>query len=75
MSSINIYYPKRERRYPYWSPFEVEETTILGSRCGWFATALGLLERGEVDPTILIARRHPLARALEAYADAKNRAC
>ena len=55
-----------------WSPFVVDEITIIGSRCGPFAPALGLLERGEVDPTILIAGRYPLGRALEAYEDAKK---
>jgi 2-desacetyl-2-hydroxyethyl bacteriochlorophyllide A dehydrogenase len=55
-----------------WSSFVVDEITIVGSRCGPFAPALGLLERGEVDPTILIAKRYPLRRALEAYEDAKK---
>jgi threonine dehydrogenase-like Zn-dependent dehydrogenase len=55
-----------------WSPFVVDEITIVGSRCGPFAPALRLLERGEVDPTVLIAKRHPLRRALEAYEDAKK---
>jgi threonine dehydrogenase-like Zn-dependent dehydrogenase len=55
-----------------WSPFVVDEITIVGSRCGPFAPALRLLERGEVDPTVLIAERHPLSRALEAYEDAKK---
>ena len=55
-----------------WSPFVVDEITIVGSRCGPFEPALRLLERGEVDPTVLIAERYPLARALEAYEDAKK---
>lgn len=55
-----------------WSPFVVDEITIVGSRCGPFAPALRLLERGDVDPTVLIAERYPLARALEAYEEAKK---
>ncbi len=55
-----------------WSPFVVDEITIVGSRCGPFAPALRLLERGEVDPTILIAERYPLERGLEAYEEAKK---
>ncbi len=48
------------------SPFVVDEITVVGSRCGPFEPALRLLERREVDPTPLIARRYPLAQALEA---------
>jgi threonine dehydrogenase-like Zn-dependent dehydrogenase len=48
------------------APLVVDEITIVGSRCGPFAPALRLLERGEVDPTPLIAARFPLSRALEA---------
>jgi len=55
-----------------WSPFVVDEITIVGSRCGPFTPALRLLESGKVDPTVLIAERHPLSRALEAYEDAKK---
>ena len=55
-----------------WSPFVVDEITIVGSRCGPFAPALRLLERGEVDPTALIAERQPLGRGLEAYESAKK---
>ena len=54
------------------SPFVVDEITILGSRCGPFAPALRLLERGEVDPTVLIAERFPLSRGVEAYKTAKK---
>jgi threonine dehydrogenase-like Zn-dependent dehydrogenase len=55
-----------------WSPFVVDEITIVGSRCGPFGPALRLLENGKVDPTILIAQRYPLRRSLEAYEDAKR---
>jgi threonine dehydrogenase-like Zn-dependent dehydrogenase len=55
-----------------WSPFVVDEITTLGSRCGPFGPALRLLERAQVDPTILIAGRYPLANALEAIAAAQQ---
>jgi threonine dehydrogenase-like Zn-dependent dehydrogenase len=55
-----------------WSPIVVDEITIVGSRCGPFAPALRLLEKKEVDPTVLIAKRFPLACALEAYETAKQ---
>ena len=48
------------------APFVVYEITIIGSRCGPFAPALRLLERGEVDPTALVAETYPLERADEA---------
>jgi threonine dehydrogenase-like Zn-dependent dehydrogenase len=49
-----------------WSPFVVDEITIIGSRCGPFEPALDLLGRGAVDPTILISKDYPLAKAIEA---------
>jgi len=55
-----------------WSPFVVDEITIVGSRCGPFAPALRLLERGEVDPTVLIAGRYPLSKAVEAMQEAQK---
>ena len=55
------------------SPFVVDEITVVGSRCGPFAPALRLLERGDVDPTPLIAERYPLERALDAMARAAER--
>ena len=55
-----------------WSPFVVDEITVLGSRCGPFAPALRLLERGDVDPTVLIACRYPLSKALEAMEAAQK---
>jgi alcohol dehydrogenase len=38
----------------------VDELTLIGSRCGPFAPALRLLERGAVDPRPLITARRPL---------------
>ena len=55
-----------------WSPFVVDEITIVGSRCGPFAPALRLLERGEVDPAVLIAGRYPLSKAVEAMQAAQK---
>ncbi len=49
-----------------WSPFVVDEITIIGSRCGPFEPALDLLGRGAVDPTILISKNYPLSKAIEA---------
>ena len=54
------------------SPFVVDEITVVGSRCGPFEPALRLLERREIDPTPLIARRYPLAQALEAMEAARQ---
>ena len=54
-----------------WSPFVVDEITIIGSRCGPFEPALDLLGRGLVDPTILISKNYPLSKAIEAM-DAAN---
>jgi threonine dehydrogenase-like Zn-dependent dehydrogenase len=48
------------------APFVVDEITIVGSRCGPFAPALRLLERGDVDVFPLIGERFPLAEAVEA---------
>jgi threonine dehydrogenase-like Zn-dependent dehydrogenase len=55
-----------------WSPLVVDEVTIVGSRCGPFEPALRLLEKREVDPTLLIAERFPLSAALEAYESARQ---
>lgn len=52
------------------SPFVVDEITLIGSRCGPFAPALRLLEQGKIDPTDLIAAQFPLTEALEAFAQA-----
>ncbi|CAG0958429.1 L-iditol 2-dehydrogenase [Anaerolineales bacterium] len=49
------------------SPLVVDEITIVGSRCGPFAPALRLLERREVDPTVLISAQYKLGEALKAF--------
>ena len=52
------------------SSIVVDEITILGSRCGPFEPALSLLEKGEVDPTVLIAARYKLNEAVKAFEQA-----
>jgi threonine dehydrogenase-like Zn-dependent dehydrogenase len=49
------------------SSIVVDEITVVGSRCGPFAPALRLLERREVDPTVLIAGEYKLTDALKAF--------
>ena len=44
----------------------VDEITVLGSRCGRFAPALGLLESGRVSVEDLISEEYPLAKGVEA---------
>lgn len=55
------------------SPFVVDEITIVGSRCGPFAPALRLLERGDIDPRPLIAERFALDDAVAAMGRAAER--
>lgn len=52
------------------SSLVVDEITVVGSRCGPFAPALRLLERGLVDPRPLIEACYSLADGLEAFAHA-----
>jgi threonine dehydrogenase-like Zn-dependent dehydrogenase len=44
-------------------PVVVKELTVVGSRCGPFAKAIALLRSGKIDPTPLISRTFPLAKA------------
>lgn len=55
------------------SPFVVDEITVVGSRCGPFAPALRMLERGDIDPTPLIAERFALSDAVQAMERAAER--
>ncbi|MEI6181032.1 MAG: alcohol dehydrogenase catalytic domain-containing protein [Chloroflexales bacterium] len=48
----------------------VDEVQLLGSRCGPFAPALRLLERGLIETAPLISARYPLAEGLAAFAAA-----
>ncbi|HWQ83737.1 MAG TPA: hypothetical protein VN363_04175, partial [Anaerolineales bacterium] len=48
----------------------VDEITLVGSRCGPFKPAIGLLESGKIDPRDLIEACYPLEAAEEAFAEA-----
>jgi threonine dehydrogenase-like Zn-dependent dehydrogenase len=48
----------------------VDEITIVGSRCGRSALAIGLLERGEINVGDLIEARYPLSDGVAAMARA-----
>ncbi|MBW2468959.1 MAG: alcohol dehydrogenase catalytic domain-containing protein [Deltaproteobacteria bacterium] len=49
------------------SSLVVDEITLVGSRCGPMAAALAQLEKQQVDPTGLIAKRYFLNDALAAF--------
>ncbi len=49
------------------SSIVVDEVTIVGSRCGPFEPALRLLEKGQVDPSVLIAKEFGLEESLQAF--------
>lgn len=54
------------------SSIVVDEITVLGSRCGPFAPALRLLEKREVDPSVLIAGQYKLKDSLQAFEKASQ---
>jgi len=47
-------------------PIVVKELTVVGSRCGPFATAIALLGSNEVDPRTLVTRTFPMNEAPKA---------
>jgi threonine dehydrogenase-like Zn-dependent dehydrogenase len=49
------------------SSIVVDEVNIIGSRCGPFEPALRLMEKGEVDPSVLISAEFKLGEALQAF--------
>jgi alcohol dehydrogenase len=51
----------------------VDEITLVGSRCGPFAPALRLLERGLVDVESLISATYPLGGGLAAFEEAQKK--
>ena len=51
----------------------VNEIQLVGSRCGPFAPALRLLERGQIATEPLIAGRYPLRDGLSAFRAAAGR--
>ena len=53
-------------------PIVVKEITVVGSRCGPFAKAIGLLRSGKVNPTPLISRTFPLKDAAKAIVHAQK---
>ena len=52
------------------SSIVVDEVKIVGSRCGPFESALRLLEKEEVDPSVLIATEFKLEDGLQAFEQA-----
>jgi alcohol dehydrogenase len=53
----------------------VDEITLLGSRCGSFQTALGLLKDGAIQVQPLISKIFPLEKGVEAFAFLDNPDC
>ena len=49
------------------SSIVVDEVNIIGSRCGPLEPALRLMEKGQVDPRVLIAAEFRLGEALQAF--------
>ncbi|MFZ5821029.1 MAG: MDR/zinc-dependent alcohol dehydrogenase-like family protein [Chloroflexota bacterium] len=49
------------------SSIVVDEIQVVGSRCGPFEPALRLLEKKEVDPSVLVAAEFKLGEALQAF--------
>ncbi len=49
------------------SSIVVDEINIIGSRCGPFAPALRLLEKREVDPTVLISAQYKLGDVIKGF--------
>lgn len=53
------------------APWVIHEIAIVGSRCGPFAAALRLMERGLVDPAVLIDEQYPLSQGIHALERAR----
>ena len=53
----------------------VDEITLLGSRCGNFATALELLRAGHVEVRKLVSRTFPLDQGVEAFEYLNQSSC
>ena len=49
------------------SSLVVDEITLIGSRCGPFEPALRLLEKREVDPTVLISAQYKLGEIIKGF--------
>jgi len=55
---------------PNLAPIVIDEVTLLGSRCGPFATAIDALAREAVEVRSMISRVYPIEQALDALAAA-----
>lgn len=55
------------------APVVIDEIAIVGSRCGPFAPALRLLERGAIDTKSLIDKEFPLEKGLAAFKKAAGK--
>jgi 2-desacetyl-2-hydroxyethyl bacteriochlorophyllide A dehydrogenase len=53
----------------------VDEIRLVGSRCGDFSVALGLLAEGAIKVRDLISRTFPLEQGLEAFRDLERPSC
>lgn len=55
------------------APVVIDEITVLGSRCGQFAPAIRLLEKGKINIKPLISEIYPVDNALEAFEKNKQK--
>jgi threonine dehydrogenase-like Zn-dependent dehydrogenase len=55
------------------APIVIDEITIIGSRCGPFASAIRTLENNLVKVAGLIDQIYPFSQALRAFGHAKQR--
>ncbi len=55
-----------------WSEIVVDEITIIGSRCGPFAPAIRLLEKGLIDTDSLITAKYSFEEVLRAFERARD---
>ncbi len=55
------------------APVVIDEITVLGSRCGQFAPAIRLLEKGKINIKPLISKIYPVDKALEAFEKNKQK--
>ena len=53
----------------------VDEITLLGSRCGEFPAALGLLQKGQIKVQPLLSKVFPLEKGLAAFEYLEREAC
>ena len=53
----------------------VDEVTLLGSRCGNFATALDLLQRKQISVQPLLSKVFPFEESLAAFEYLERTAC